>query len=68
VYFAYRQSWLGLALMLGATVLVVIAIRRRETLTRREQAALNLALARGVGAEPGARAAAPCRRHAARRQ
>jgi signal transduction histidine kinase len=45
VYFAYRQSWLGAALMLGATALVVIAIHRRETLTRREQAALNLALA-----------------------
>jgi len=45
VYFAYRQSWLGLALMFGATALVVIAIRRREALNRREQAALNLALA-----------------------
>ena len=31
--------------MLGATALVVVAILRRETLTRREQAALNLALA-----------------------
>jgi signal transduction histidine kinase len=45
VYFAYRQSWLGLALMLGATGLIVLAIRRREALTRREQAALGQALA-----------------------
>ena len=45
MYFAYRQSWLGLALMLGATGLIVLAIRRREALTRREQAALGQALA-----------------------
>jgi signal transduction histidine kinase len=45
VYFAYRQSWLGLALGLVATALVVAAIRRREALGRRERAVLDQALA-----------------------
>jgi signal transduction histidine kinase len=45
MYFGYRQSWLGLALALMATGLLVAAIRRREALTRRERAALDQALA-----------------------
>ena len=45
MYFAWRQSLLGLLFGLAATTLVLLAIRRRGVITRREQAALNQALA-----------------------
>jgi signal transduction histidine kinase len=45
VYFAFRQTWLGIALPLGATVLAVAAIRSREATARRQSAELGRALA-----------------------
>ena len=45
MYFAWRQSWLGLLFGFAATALVLLAIRRRDVITRREQAALSQALA-----------------------
>jgi signal transduction histidine kinase len=45
VYFAWRQSLLGFLFGFAATALVLLAIRRRDVITRREQAALNHALA-----------------------
>ena len=45
VYFAWRQSWLGLLFGFAATALVLLAIRRRDLITRRELAALSQALA-----------------------
>jgi signal transduction histidine kinase len=45
VYCAWRQSPLGLLFGFAATALVLLAIRRRDVITRREQAALSQALA-----------------------
>jgi signal transduction histidine kinase len=45
VYFAWRQSGVGVLLGVVATLLVMLAIRRRDLLTRREQAALSQSLA-----------------------
>ena len=45
MYFAWRQSPLGVLLGFAATALVLLAIRRRDVITRREQAALSQALA-----------------------
>jgi signal transduction histidine kinase len=44
-HFAWRQSRVGVLLGLAATLLVMLAIRRLDALTRREQAALRQALA-----------------------
>ncbi|HET7424679.1 MAG TPA: histidine kinase dimerization/phospho-acceptor domain-containing protein, partial [Gemmatimonadales bacterium] len=45
MYFAWRQSGVGVLLGVVATLLVMLAIRRRDLLTRREQAALSQSLA-----------------------
>ena len=45
MYCAWRESPLGLLFGLAATALVLLAIRRRDGITRREQAALSQALA-----------------------
>ena len=66
VYFAWRQSWLGLLFGFAATALVLLAIRRRDLITRREQAALSQALAASAARRPGAGALSPSRRDPAR--
>ena len=38
MYFAWRQSWLGLLFGFAATALVLLAIRRRDVIGRREEA------------------------------